>query len=131
GRPCMSARDAGGADQLQALAKRNVKKEGTSRHYVAVGWMDQSLILAVGIAFGWQAVSINQVTQWIVSGLLGGYTAPNLHKWHWCRFNGYGYFWGMTAGIAARSEEHTSELQSRVDLVCRLLLEKKNKHKER
>src|SRR6266536_6193819 len=27
-----------------------------------------------------------------------------------------------------RSEEHTSELQSRVDLVCRLLLEKKNKH---
>src|SRR6266849_3431377 len=27
-----------------------------------------------------------------------------------------------------RSEEHTSELQSRVDLVCRLLLEKKNVH---
>src|SRR5207247_9787862 len=26
--------------------------------------------------------------------------------------------------VAARSEEHTSELQSRVDLVCRLLLEK-------
>src|SRR3712207_8874813 len=28
-----------------------------------------------------------------------------------------------------RSEEHTSELQSRQYLVCRLLLEKKNKHK--
>src|SRR3712207_7584369 len=28
----------------------------------------------------------------------------------------------------ARSEEHTSELQSRQYLVCRLLLEKKNKH---
>src|SRR5699024_11385190 len=28
-----------------------------------------------------------------------------------------------------RSEEHTSELQSRFDLVCRLLLEKKNKMK--
>src|SRR2546429_3517829 len=27
-----------------------------------------------------------------------------------------------------RSEEHTSELQSRLHLVCRLLLEKKNKH---
>src|SRR5690349_22837594 len=33
------------------------------------------------------------------------------------------------AGI--RSEEHTSELQSRRDLVCRLLLEKKNKAKDR
>src|SRR2546421_8411319 len=29
--------------------------------------------------------------------------------------------------IRARSEEHTSELQSRSDLVCRLLLEKKKK----
>src|SRR5438105_11051753 len=30
----------------------------------------------------------------------------------------------------ARSEEHTSELQSRVDIVCRLLLEKKNEKGE-
>src|SRR5699024_2085952 len=29
-----------------------------------------------------------------------------------------------------RSEEHTSELQSRFDLVCRLLLEKKNEKKQ-
>src|SRR5438105_6226821 len=31
--------------------------------------------------------------------------------------------------VELRSEEHTSELQSRVDLVCRLLLEKKKKKK--
>src|SRR5437868_9752200 len=30
--------------------------------------------------------------------------------------------------LGGRSEEHTSELQSRFDLVCRLLLEKKNIH---
>src|SRR2546426_1412366 len=30
--------------------------------------------------------------------------------------------------LAARSEEHTSELQSPCNLVCRLLLEKKKKH---
>src|SRR5438105_11296506 len=29
-----------------------------------------------------------------------------------------------------RSEEHTSELQSRVDLVCRLMLEKKNIYRD-
>src|SRR5438105_15473651 len=33
--------------------------------------------------------------------------------------------------VKLRSEEHTSELQSRVDLVCRLLLEKKKKQIER
>src|SRR6266576_2669808 len=34
---------------------------------------------------------------------------------------------GSILVTAARSEEHTSELQSRRDLVCRLLLEKKKK----
>src|SRR5690349_22510803 len=36
-----------------------------------------------------------------------------------------------TQPAASRSEEHTSELQSRRDLVCRLLLEKKKENKER
>src|SRR2546427_8313010 len=37
----------------------------------------------------------------------------------------------LTDGIASRSEEHTSELQSQSNLVCRLLLEKKkNKQTE-
>src|SRR2546421_6386140 len=34
---------------------------------------------------------------------------------------------GESAERSTRSEEHTSELQSRSDLVCRLLLEKKKK----
>src|SRR5438477_13019215 len=33
----------------------------------------------------------------------------------------------LLAGASVRSEEHTSELQSHVNLVCRLLLEKKKK----
>ena len=32
------------------------------------------------------------------------------------------------SALLGRSEEHTSELQSHSDLVCRLLLEKKNKY---
>src|SRR3989442_4840509 len=35
--------------------------------------------------------------------------------------------WEQAPEVARRSEEHTSELQSRPHLVCRLLLEKKNK----
>src|SRR2546421_6393231 len=47
---------------------------------------------------------------------------------------GVGIFFRSTlaefAGLWLRSEEHTSELQSRSDLVCRLLLEKKKKVKK-
>src|SRR5690349_23439985 len=38
---------------------------------------------------------------------------------------------GLPRMFPNRSEEHTSELQSRRDLVCRLLLEKKKKKKEK
>src|SRR3712207_8590521 len=39
-----------------------------------------------------------------------------------------GWVLGPEDAIEARSEEHTSELQSRQYLVCRLLLEKKKKY---
>src|SRR2546422_8194213 len=44
--------------------------------------------------------------------------------------HGAGANWGRimaAVGYSGRSEEHTSELQSRLHLVCRLLLEKKKK----
>src|SRR5438105_10005668 len=62
-----------------------------------------------------------------------GLWAITLAMWDWMRSAPATWIivWlvaGVGSLIAARlrSEEHTSELQSRVDLVCRLLLEKKN-----
>src|SRR2546430_4948924 len=52
--------------------------------------------------------------------------------WHFLQFGGMvlltagGFALGI-AGSRRRSEEHTSELQSQSNLVCRLLLEKKKK----
>src|SRR5207249_9827249 len=59
-------------------------------------------------------------------GGLPPYTTFNLAVW-----NGDGAGENSIAGALTtnRSEEHTSELQSRFDLVCRLLLEKKKKNK--
>src|SRR5690606_39895266 len=46
------------------------------------------------------------------------------------RWSGPMISFGRDGGRAIRSEEHTSELQSRENLVCRLLLEKKKKNKK-
>ena len=51
--------------------------------------------------FGFFATSLNAITLWITASLFGGYTAANVLKWVWWRFNGYGYFWGMLAGLLA------------------------------
>ena len=33
--------------------------------------------------------------------MYGGFVMANVLKWYWWRFNGYGYFWGMMAGIVS------------------------------
>jgi solute:Na+ symporter, SSS family len=58
-------------------------------------------MVVLSTLIGLYVMEINTVIQWIVSALYGGYIASNVLKWHWWRFNGHGYFWGMAAGIAA------------------------------
>src|SRR5438094_2849886 len=47
-----------------------------------------------------------------------------------CREISHQQMHGVLSNGRCRSEEHTSELQSPYDLVCRLLLEKKKKNKQ-
>ena len=57
------------------------------------------LVLALGIGLGFFVESVNSVLQWLVSALFGSYVMANVLKWHWWRFNGTGFFWGMLAGM--------------------------------
>jgi Na+/proline symporter len=59
------------------------------------------VIVTIGISFGFVVDTINDVMQWLFGALFGGYTAANLLKWHWWRFNSYGFFWGMMSGLLA------------------------------
>src|SRR5206468_8221116 len=56
--------------------------------------------------------------------LATGHQFNLLLLWPWRSFSSYLPVRLSSSGAATRSEEHTSELQSRSDLVCRLLLEK-------
>lgn len=57
------------------------------------------IVVVVSIVFGVFAKDVNSILQWLVSALYGSYVASNVLKWHWWRFNGSGFFWGMVAGL--------------------------------
>jgi len=57
------------------------------------------VVVLVSIVLGFFAKDVNSVLQWIVSVLYGSYVGSNILKWHWWRFNGEGFFWGMVAGL--------------------------------
>jgi SSS family solute:Na+ symporter len=59
------------------------------------------VVLVIGIAFGLLTNRITDVMMWIVGALGGAYVMANVLKWIWWRFNGYGYFAGMLAGIVS------------------------------
>jgi Na+/proline symporter len=57
------------------------------------------LMVFISIVLGFYAKDVNDVLQWIVSGLYGSYVAANVLKWYWWRFNGHGFFYGMLGGL--------------------------------
>lgn len=74
-------------------------KDPTPRRVNRANYWVGGLVVCVSIAFGVWAEDVNSVLQWVTGALYGSYVASNILKWHWWRFNGYGFAWGMLAGL--------------------------------
>lgn len=83
------------------IYKRFINPHAKPKTYVRLAYLSSFAVVVIGVLIGWNVTSVNSVVLWIVSGLWGGYTASNILKWYWWRFNGYGYFWGMITGITS------------------------------
>ncbi|HAC22322.1 MAG TPA: sodium:solute symporter, partial [Porphyromonadaceae bacterium] len=78
-----------------------INPTASAKTQIRASYLVSVLVVVVSTCFGFFVENINSVLQWIVSALYGGYIAANFLKWHWWRFNGSGYFWGMTVGVIA------------------------------
>lgn len=83
------------------LYKKYINPDAPAKTYVRYSYLASVILVVVGIIFGFYAKSLNSLTLWITSSLYGGYAAANVLKWIWWRFNGFGYFWGMLAGLVS------------------------------
>ena len=92
--------NAGPAYVVNDIYKRFINPQAPNKTQVRLSYLVSAIVVVVGITFGFQAANILGITMWIVGGLYGGYVAANVLKWHWWRFNGYGFFWGLISGIA-------------------------------
>ncbi len=81
------------------IYKKYFKPKATNKHYIKASYIASFSVVMLGVMMGFFAESINSLTLWISTSLYGGYIAANFLKWIWWRFNGWGYFWGMLAGL--------------------------------
>jgi SSS family solute:Na+ symporter len=66
---------------------------------IRVSYVATVLVVAIGIAIGTQAESIKSIWVWMLAGVIGATLVPNVLRWHWWRFNGWGYAAGIFAGL--------------------------------
>jgi Na+/proline symporter len=83
------------------IYKKYIRPDAPDKTAMRMSYASSLLLVSIGIIFGFFVDSIDALTKWIVASLYGGYTASNVLKWIWWRFNGYGYFCGMLAGLLA------------------------------
>ena len=82
------------------IYKRYIATDSSEKSYVYLSYAVSVFFVIVGTSLGMCVTELNDIVQWLVGALYGGYTAANLLKWLWWRFNGFGYFLGMLTGIA-------------------------------
>jgi solute:Na+ symporter, SSS family len=93
--------NAAAAYLVNDVYKRYMRPAAPEREYIRASYAGSLIVVIAGCAAGLYIPSVAKATNWIVSGLWVGYTAPNILKWYWWRLNGWGYFWGMILGIGA------------------------------
>ncbi len=81
------------------IYKRFINANAGGKKEVFLSRVVSLLFLVIGITFGLVTDRITDVMMWLVGSLYGGFVIANVLKWYWWRFNGYGYFWGMVAGV--------------------------------
>ncbi|MFD0796139.1 sodium:solute symporter family protein [Maribacter chungangensis] len=83
------------------IYKKYINPGAPDKKLVQLSILSSLALVMVGIAFGFNAGSLNSLILWLSSSLYGGYVAANVLKWVWWRFSGNGYFWGMLFGLIA------------------------------
>jgi Na+/proline symporter len=81
------------------IYKRYFNPNADDKNYVKASYVVSVLFVVLGVVIGLFVPSLNSIILWIVSAFYGAYTASNLLKWFWWRFNGVGYFCGMAMGL--------------------------------
>ncbi len=97
----VSTANSGVAYIVNDVYRRYINPTAPGRKLVVLGYTWTVIVILVGIYFGYASKSVTEITRWIVSALIPAFVAPNILKWHWWRFNGWGFFAGMVAGTGA------------------------------
>ena len=78
-----------------------LRPEASNRELIWASRAASGLLITGGILVGMQATNIDDIFNWIMMILGTAVLMPNVLRWFWWRFNGWGYAVGTLSGVAA------------------------------
>jgi SSS family solute:Na+ symporter len=92
--------NAGASYIVRDLWQPLVRPDADQKHLVRASYVATLAIVLIGTLIGLCADSIRQVWDWLMMALGAAFVIPNVLRWYWWRFNGWGYAAGTLAGLA-------------------------------
>lgn len=116
---------------VEDFYKRFLRPSAERREVIYAGYAASVLVVVIGIVIGMGQKTIAGIWGWIMMAYGAVALIPNVLRWYWWRFNGWGYTYGTLGGIVVLftltvffpgwKETRTFPIIASTSLICSLL----------
>ncbi len=91
--------NAGAAYWVKDLYQAYIRPVASEKELILQGRLASIVIVSIALLFSLIITNINEIWGWITMGIGAGMFIPQLIRWYWWRYNGYGYALGTVMGM--------------------------------
>ena len=91
--------NAGAAYWTRDIYQRFVNPDADEKRLVLHSRLSSAAVVVLGMLSTYAFTSLNDIWGWLTMGLGAGLLVPQVIRWYWWRFNGYGYAGGTLVGM--------------------------------
>jgi Na+/proline symporter len=92
--------NAGAAYWTRDIYQRFLNPDADERTLVWHSRLSSAAVVVIGMISTYAFTTLNDVWSWLTLSLGAGLLIPQVIRWYWWRFNGYGYAGGVSVGMA-------------------------------
>jgi len=93
--------NAGAAYWVKDLYQTYLRPNASQKELMLQSRISSLVIVAMALLFSLTISNINEIWGWITMGIGAGMFIPQVIRWYWWRFNGYGFATGTAFGMIA------------------------------
>lgn len=91
--------NSGAAYWVKDIYQKFIRPDADEKKLIWHSRMASLVIVIVGLALTYAFNNLNQVWSWLTMGLGSGFIIPQIIRWYWWRFNGWGFASGVFTGM--------------------------------